>query len=67
MGGFQWRKDKFTFDEEFIQYYEEDIDKGYILETDVKYPKELHKLHNDLLFLPKRTKIEECENPVCNL
>lgn len=53
MGGFQWRKDKFTFDEEFIQYYEEDIDKGYILETDVKYPKELHKLHNDLRFLPK--------------
>ena len=67
LGGFEWRKDKFTFVEEFIQDYDEDSDKGYILEADVKYPIELHELHSDLLFLPERMKIEECEKLVCNL
>ena len=28
--GFQRRKDKFMFDEEFIQNYESDSDKGYV-------------------------------------
>ena len=27
------------FNEEFIKHYDEDSDKGYILEVDVKYPK----------------------------
>ena len=27
------------FNEEFIKNYDEDSDKGYILEVDVKYPK----------------------------
>ena len=34
---------------------------------DVKYPKRLHKLHNDLPFLPKRMKIDKCKKLVCNL
>ena len=34
--GFKWRKDLFRFDKEFIQSYDEDSDKGYILEVDVK-------------------------------
>ena len=41
--------------------------KGYILEADVKYPKELHELHNDLPFLPKRLKIDMREKLVCKL
>ena len=28
------------------------IKEGYILEVDVEYPKNLHKLHSDLPFLP---------------
>ena len=44
------KKDKFTFDEEFIQEYDEDNDKGYILLVDAKYAKELHKIHSDLPF-----------------
>ena len=43
------------FNEDFIKNYDEDCDKGYILEVDVAYPKNLHDLHSDLPFLPKRT------------
>ena len=42
-------------------------DKGYILRVDFEYPKNLHDLHNDLLFLPERMKIKKCDNLVCNL
>ena len=49
---FEWRKDKLTFDKEFIQNYGEDSD------NDGKYPKELHELHSDLPFLPERMNID---------
>ena len=49
--GFDWIKDLSKKDEDFIKNYEKDCDKGYILEVDVKYPKNLHDLHNDLPFL----------------
>ena len=38
-----------------------------ILETDVKYPKILHGLHEDLPFLLERMKIGKCKKLVCNL
>ena len=53
--------------EEFIKSYDENNDKGYILEVDVKYPKGLHELHSDLPFLSKRMKIDKCKKLVCNL
>ena len=34
---------------------------------DVKYPKKLHELHSDLLFLPERMKINKCKKLVCKL
>ena len=37
-----------------------------MLEADVKYPKELYKLHNDLPFLPERMKIKKFQKLVCN-
>ena len=55
------------FDEEFIRNYDEDSNKGYILEVDVKYPKDLHNLHNDLPFSSERMKIKKCNKFVCNL
>ena len=54
------------FNDDFIKNYDEDSDKGYILEEDVKYPKTLHDLHRDLSFLPGRKKIDKCSKLVCN-
>ena len=55
------------FNEESIKNYHKDSGKGYILEVDVKYPKNLHGLHIDLPFLPERMKIGKCKKLVCNL
>ena len=65
--GFKWKKNMLKFNEEFIKNYDEDSDKGYILEVGVKYPENLHGLHEDLPFLPKRMKIGKCKKLVCNL
>ena len=65
--GFKWEKNMLKFNEEFIKNYEEDSDKGYILEVDVKYPENLHDLHSDLPFLPEKMKIGKCKKLVCNL
>ena len=55
------------FAESFIKSYDEDIDKEYILEVDIKYLKHLHNLHRDLSFLLERMKIKICNKIVCNL
>ena len=39
--GFKWINDVTEIEEKFIKNYDEDSDKGYILEADVKYPKKL--------------------------
>ena len=65
--GFDWIRNLSKIDEDFIKNYDKDSDKGYILEVDVKYPKNLHDLHSDLPFLPERMKIYKCNKLVCNL
>ena len=67
VNGFKWVNDISGINEEFIKNYDENNDKGYILEVAVKYPKKLHHLHSDLLFLPKRMKIDKYKKLVCNL
>ena len=42
-------------------------DKGYQLKVDVKYPKELHDLHNDLPFMCEKMEINHVEKSVTNL
>ena len=53
--------------EDFIKNYNENNDKGYILEVDVKYPKRLHELHSDSPFLSERMEVNKCKKLVCNL
>ena len=45
----------------------EHSDKGYLLEVDVKYPKELHNLHNDLPFMCEKMEINHVEKLVPNI
>ena len=54
------------FNKKFIKDYDEDSDKGYILELDVEYLKDLNYLYSDLPFLPDIIKINLCSKLVCN-
>ena len=53
VNGFKWMDDTSRINEEFIKNYDENNDKGYILEVDFKYKKKLHDLHSDLPFYLK--------------
>ena len=46
------------FEKDFIKSYDEDSDKGCILEVDTEYPKNLLILQSDLPFLSVRMKIK---------
>ena len=50
--GFKRVKEKrlSKFNENFIKKYDEDCNKGSLLEVDVEYPKELFNFHKDLSF-----------------
>ena len=52
LNGYKWA-DKSIFTDDFIKNYDDEGDKGYLLEVDVEYPKELHSAHEDLPFLPE--------------
>ena len=71
VNGFKWIDNSETaehvINEEFIKNYNENDNKGYILEVDVKYPRRLHELHSDLPFSSERMKIDKCNKLVCNL
>ena len=54
---FELEKNLSKFDENFMQNYDEDSNKAYILEVHVEDPKDLHTLHYDLQFLSKRMRI----------
>ena len=64
--GFKWI-DNNEIKEDFIKKYNENNDKGYILEVDVKYPKRLHELRSDLPFLSEQMEVNKCKKLVCNL
>ena len=67
VNNFKWIEVASKINEKFIKNYYENSKKGYILEVDIKYPKELHDIHSDLPFLPKKMKIDKCNKLVCDL
>ena len=75
INGFKWIDNnetagpstKHVINEDFIKNYNENNDKGYILEVHVKHPKRLHELHSDLPFLSERMEVNKCKKLACNL
>ena len=67
VAGFKWVEDLSQFKEDFLHNYNENSNKGYFLEVDVEYPKNLFNLHKDLLFSPERKKIEKFNKLICNI
>ena len=64
--GFKW-KNREDFTPEKIDGLVKKDKRGYLLEVDVKYPKELHKNHNELPFLAEKMKIGREEKLAPNL
>ena len=62
-GGFKWT----DVNPNEISKLATRTDKGYILEVDVSYPKELQNQHNDLPFICERMEINGVEKLVPNL
>lgn len=52
--GFKWKKKKSRFTRNFIQNYDDDIDKGYTLEVAASYLKHLQRIFIDLLLGKKQ-------------
>ena len=65
VNSFEWVEELFEFDVHFIKNFDENSDKGYFLEVDVEYPKNLFNLNSDLSFLPERKKTEKCKKLCC--
>ena len=63
VNGFKWIDDN-EINDDFIKNYDENNDKGYIFEVDVKYPK---RLHDNLPFLSERMEVNKSKKLVFNL
>ena len=64
--GFKWKKGE-DFNPEKINKLIKKDKRGYLLEADLEYSKELHENHNELPFLAERMKIGREEKLVPNL
>ena len=64
VNGFKWVKDLSHLKEDFTKNYGKNSDIEYFLEVDVKCPKKLFSLHEDLPFLPERKQLEKVKKLV---
>ena len=61
-GGFEW----LTEEEVDLSKYNDEFEKGLILEVDLEYPEELHDLHNDYPLAAEKIKVtEDMLSPYC--
>ena len=63
VNNFEWINDNSQFNGDFIKT----IKKKAMKDINVQYPEKLHDLHNYLLFLPEKMKLEKVEKCVANL
>ena len=63
----EWIKDTSKFNADCTESYNEESEEEYFLKVDVQYTEILHEFHNDLPFLPERTKIEKVKKHITNL
>ena len=63
-GGFRWVEVRGDLNPKNIVNLMAKTDRGYLLEVDVNYPKELHDYHNDLPFMCEKIKINGVEKLV---
>ena len=62
-GGFKW----LTEEEVDLSKYNDESEKGLVLEVDLEYPEELHDLHNDYPLAPEKIKVtEDMLSPYCS-
>ena len=62
IGGFKWLSEK----EVNLSKFDDNSEKGLILEVDLEYPKELHDLHNDYPLAAEKIKVtENMLSPYC--
>ena len=66
-GEFRWIELGDRNPKTIVEELVEKRDRGYLLEVDVAYPRELHDSHNGLPFMCDRTKINGVEKLVPNL
>ena len=57
-GGFKWLTEK-QINNLNLAKYQEDNNKGLILEVDLEYPREFHCLHNDYPLVAEKVKVTE--------
>ena len=67
VNGFEWVEQLSQFKEYVIKDYDGDRNKGYFLEVDVEYPKNVFSLCSNFPFLPEKSKIKKCNTLVCNI
>ena len=66
-GGFKWINCDSWDPKRLVNMIAAEKDHGYLLEVDVRYPRDLHDLHNDISFMCSKMKVNGVEKLIPNL